>query len=602
MFRCIGLFLLVVAACAMDRKRPRLDSIIQLRASIPRCSQSALSAILSYARDELPEGKVSRKDIIESRDLVVQESTPYGPLHHTVEMQTARAGAPLQVEVQSPFAMFWKLCRFSESFSNLVLRTIEHHEPTQEDPWGIILYSDEVTPGNQLKPMNSRKFQAFYWAMFEFGAAALSDEESWLEPLVLRSAVAKNIAGGVSGLFAQVLQLFLMPEGQEGHDMSQGMMVHLWSGEHKLIFAKFLYKLADEAALHAVWGCKGSSGLKPCLKCENVFNKKTVRGIVEADRSGWSVDDCCFDVSRLVPTTKQSILDIHKRLHSAKPHMSTDDFKSLQTNLGWNYVPNGVMLCAAVAHFIDPPKQTAFDWMHVFFVNGVFGVHVACFMLALSKFRHNKVTYSVLYEYAMQWVWPKRVKETGAEAFCPSRAASSWKDHRFKCTASEALSLIAVMANFVQNTLMQCTDGRERHGACFLLLVEVVELIEVCARSATAFVLLREALPKYLNMFKLLYGTGPIIEKFHMSLHLLQQVRDEAHRFAITGHRARRAKARKQSTLEEIPGLGPKRRRELLRYFGGHQEINKASESEIAKVTGISKKLAENIYEYLHNS
>tara|TARA_B110000858_G_scaffold177676_1_gene212868 strand:- start:2242 stop:4089 length:1848 start_codon:yes stop_codon:yes gene_type:complete len=86
------------------------------------------------------------------------------------------------------------------------------------------------------------------------------------------------------------------------------------------------------------------------------------------------------------------------------------------------------------------------------------------------------------------------------------------------------------------------------------------------------------------------------------ALHLLQQVRDEAHRFAITGHRARRAKARRESPLEEIPGLGPKRRRELLRYFGGQQEINKASESEIAKVTGISKKLAEDIYGYLHNS
>lgn len=86
------------------------------------------------------------------------------------------------------------------------------------------------------------------------------------------------------------------------------------------------------------------------------------------------------------------------------------------------------------------------------------------------------------------------------------------------------------------------------------------------------------------------------------ALHLLQQVRDEAHRFAIIGHRARRAKARKQSILEEIPGLGPKRRRELLRYFGGQQEINKASETEIAKVTGISKKLAESLYAYLHNS
>lgn len=85
------------------------------------------------------------------------------------------------------------------------------------------------------------------------------------------------------------------------------------------------------------------------------------------------------------------------------------------------------------------------------------------------------------------------------------------------------------------------------------------------------------------------------------ALHLLQQVRDEAHRFAITGHRQRRGKARKQSTLEQIPGLGPKRRRELLRHFGGQQEIKKASEAEIAKVTGISTKLAENIYAYLHN-
>ncbi|MCG8519661.1 MAG: excinuclease ABC subunit UvrC [Pseudomonadales bacterium] len=85
------------------------------------------------------------------------------------------------------------------------------------------------------------------------------------------------------------------------------------------------------------------------------------------------------------------------------------------------------------------------------------------------------------------------------------------------------------------------------------------------------------------------------------ALHLIQHIRDESHRFAITGHRARRDKKRRQSTLEGIDGVGAKRRRELIRYFGGIQEIRKASVDEIAKVKGISKTLAESIYAALHD-
>ncbi len=84
------------------------------------------------------------------------------------------------------------------------------------------------------------------------------------------------------------------------------------------------------------------------------------------------------------------------------------------------------------------------------------------------------------------------------------------------------------------------------------------------------------------------------------ALHLVQHIRDEAHRFAITGHRARRGKARKQSVLEGIPGVGPKRRREILKHFGGIQEVERASVEEIAKVSTISRKLAEEVYSALH--
>ncbi|MCE9778038.1 excinuclease ABC subunit UvrC, partial [Shewanella algae] len=83
------------------------------------------------------------------------------------------------------------------------------------------------------------------------------------------------------------------------------------------------------------------------------------------------------------------------------------------------------------------------------------------------------------------------------------------------------------------------------------------------------------------------------------ALHLIQHIRDESHRFAITGHRNKRQKTRNTSSLESIPGIGPKRRKALLQYLGGLQQVKGASVAELAKVPGISPEMAQTIHDAL---
>ncbi len=103
------------------------------------------------------------------------------------------------------------------------------------------------------------------------------------------------------------------------------------------------------------------------------------------------------------------------------------------------------------------------------------------------------------------------------------------------------------------------------------------------------------------QLFLLGRSTPIILPPDSPALHLIQQIRDEAHRFAITAHRQRSSKKRNRSVLEEIPGIGPKRRQRLLKQFGGLQELSRAGIEDLASVEGVSKTLAEQIYHAFHD-
>ncbi|MDN6273858.1 MAG: helix-hairpin-helix domain-containing protein, partial [Corynebacterium casei] len=90
-----------------------------------------------------------------------------------------------------------------------------------------------------------------------------------------------------------------------------------------------------------------------------------------------------------------------------------------------------------------------------------------------------------------------------------------------------------------------------------------------------------------------------ILPRNSQALYLLQQIRDEAHRFAITYHRQQRSKRMRASVLDSIPGLGPTRRTDLVKHFGSVKKLKEASEEQIAEVKGIGPKMASTIFEHL---
>ena len=160
---------------SQPEKIARLQS---LKARLPHVSQSALALLLAIAqREKLPEVEY-RQEVRDARDLAAKTTTSYGPLHQRILVLT-KSGKYVDVEIAHPFAMLQHVCKVSTSFANLLLGTVASVPNNLSDPWNLIVYTDEVTPGNPLAYRNARKFHAVYFSVLEFGPEILCHENAW---------------------------------------------------------------------------------------------------------------------------------------------------------------------------------------------------------------------------------------------------------------------------------------------------------------------------------------------------------------------------------------------------------------------------------------
>ena len=175
-------------------KRRRLH---EMRYRLPYASMTALAEFIKLVRAEgLPE-VASRTTMYEAKADVLLAKTPYGPILQYVDL-TLVDGSTLQNPIAHPLALLWTIARMNCAFTRHFMKCLKDFPPSLVKKWRLLLYSDEITPGDALQGVHKRKVWAVYYALLEFGLAALASELAWLHITALRSCKARDIDAGIS--------------------------------------------------------------------------------------------------------------------------------------------------------------------------------------------------------------------------------------------------------------------------------------------------------------------------------------------------------------------------------------------------------------------
>lgn len=361
-------------------------------------TMNGLEAVLTEVRGGGLPLAFSRRTQARERHAAASVSTPYGPVVQTVTLPVR--GGDVTLPVQAPLPMLYEAAK-RKPFADLLTKALARAPGTAARPWSLILYSDEVTPGNALKPDNKRKIQSVYWSFKELGSAALCHTDLWFTVAAVRSTLVQELEGGMSHLFKVLLPLFF---GHCGHDLATAGVCLQLPGRHQMLHARFACMVSDESAIKQVLLAKGASGMKPCVCCKNVVSRTS--GLAAYDATGYIVPVTSVEEHRWDPQTDASVFAILRRLDNARQHLRPIEFAELEKSLGFSWCPHTVVGTPALQR---PISTLMWDWMHVYLVNGIFNHEWG----RLAQLLRPGVTWQSLHEYLRRWTWPRATTGAG---------------------------------------------------------------------------------------------------------------------------------------------------------------------------------------------
>ena len=495
----------------MDREA-KLRRPSAFRRQLPHVIASALAAVLvAVSMHGVPDIHDSN-GLREARGLQAYATTSVGPIMQTMQV-VSKTNLVKQVPVANPFAMLLTAVTECKPFSSFFKQRLLQKPPTVEQPWRIIIYSDEVTPGNPLSTANRRKFQAVYWSFLELGSNALSREEAWFAVMTEYSNVVNELHAGLSQAFGEILKLFF---GGSGFDFSTaGINLPFDSGDIRL-FAKLGAVIQDGGAHQAVWGSRGDGASKYCLLCRNLFTASSRI----CDQAGCTllVSDA-INLADLVSSTDTELRNNARFLEPRAGTMGREAWTELQQSMGLTHHKKAILLDRSLDRSLHPTQVFVHDWMHCIFVDGVMNL---CVYLLFEQFINTGMSniYQVFERYAAAWKWPHRINGAHlAEIFSALRKDKHRAAAHIKCQASDLLSLTPVLAIFVQKVLLSLHIN-EQHCLAFLALTDIVDIIMSSSRNDVRPEQLLARVHQFLQMFVESFGYDNQIPKFHWLLHL----------------------------------------------------------------------------------
>ncbi len=307
----------------------------------------------------------------EGRDRVAHLVTPYGCILKPMSA-VDKTGAMVDVPIACPLASLTYAPEEPDGLRSLFKHRLTLKPSSPEDPWTIVLYCDEVTPGNPLANLSRRRFHSFYWSFIELGTEALSHEESWFILMTEFSTVVNCLQGGLSACFAAAVKAFF----RDGMDMKRGGLTLSLDGQDTKLFATLGSVLLDGGAHKYVWGARGDGASKFCILCTNLWTSQS--NIVAED--GTNLLRCdVITVDGLEAASDIELRTNMRCLQQESARVAPEAFTLLQQALGLTYHPRNVLVDRELDSLLHPTTAYTHDWMHCLFVDGVANLTVYLF-------------------------------------------------------------------------------------------------------------------------------------------------------------------------------------------------------------------------------